>query len=156
MDRITLRSGRQLRRLTLLLGLTLALVLALMPTAAFASGRDSRSGYGAHNQYSRQPQYNQRNNPRYDNQRNYQRNYQRNNQRDYQRNYPQHDYDRPGYDRYDGYKHDGRCATSYRVRRGDTLSEIARHYHTSVYSLARANGIRNVNRIVSGQVLCIP
>jgi membrane-bound lytic murein transglycosylase D len=44
----------------------------------------------------------------------------------------------------------------HRVRSGDTLSEIAERYHTSVREVARANGIRNSNRIRIGQVLTVP
>ncbi len=54
-----------------------------------------------------------------------------------------------------GSKKHYRCATTYRVRRGDTLTKIARKYRTSIHSLAKANGIRNVNRIIAGQTLCI-
>lgn len=45
---------------------------------------------------------------------------------------------------------------SYVVRRGNTLSGIARRFGVSVNSLRRANGIRNVNRIRVGQKLVIP
>lgn len=44
----------------------------------------------------------------------------------------------------------------HRVRRGQTLSGIARRYHTSVYTITRANQIRRNNLIVAGQVLKIP
>ena len=44
----------------------------------------------------------------------------------------------------------------YRVNRGDTLSNIARRYHSDIWTLARANAIRNVNLIFVGQNLCIP
>lgn len=60
--------------------------------------------------------------------------------------HPRHSYDR-----------DSRCdATHYRVRRGDTLSGIARRYGTSVQALAWANHLRNPHRIYAGQVLYIP
>ncbi len=53
--------------------------------------------------------------------------------------------------------HGGMCSAQHRVQRGDTLSRLARHYHTSVQALMRANPqIRNPNRIFVGQVLCIP
>lgn len=42
------------------------------------------------------------------------------------------------------------------VRRGETLSGIARRYGVSVQALAAANGIRNINRILIGQRLVIP
>lgn len=45
---------------------------------------------------------------------------------------------------------------SYVVRRGDTLSSIARAYGVGLYSLAQANNIYNLNRIYVGQVLVIP
>lgn len=48
------------------------------------------------------------------------------------------------------------CAQTYTVRKGDTLSKLARHYGTSVHALAQANRIRNPNRIYVGQRLCIP
>ncbi len=42
------------------------------------------------------------------------------------------------------------------VRRGETLSRIARKYSTTVRAIARANGIANLHRIRAGQVLVIP
>ena len=45
---------------------------------------------------------------------------------------------------------------AYRVRAGDTLSEIAQHYNVSMAVLARFNGISSVHRIWAGQVLKIP
>jgi LysM repeat protein len=44
----------------------------------------------------------------------------------------------------------------YRVRYGDTLYRIAWRYGVDLWSLARANGIYNLNRIYAGQVLRIP
>ncbi len=44
----------------------------------------------------------------------------------------------------------------YTVRAGDTLTRIAARYRVSVATLARVNGIVNINRIYIGQVLCIP
>ncbi len=46
--------------------------------------------------------------------------------------------------------------TYHRVRRGETLSRIARRYGVTVRDIARANGIRNYNRLRVGQVLKIP
>jgi membrane-bound lytic murein transglycosylase D len=46
--------------------------------------------------------------------------------------------------------------TRHRVRRGETLSQIARKYRTSVRKIARLNGIRNVSRIRVGQKLKVP
>lgn len=44
----------------------------------------------------------------------------------------------------------------YIVRKGDTLSAIARSYNTTVDAIASANGIRNPNFIQVGQTLRIP
>jgi len=44
----------------------------------------------------------------------------------------------------------------HRVRRGETLSGIARRYHSSVRGIMRANNLRSANRIRPGQRLKIP
>jgi membrane-bound lytic murein transglycosylase D len=44
----------------------------------------------------------------------------------------------------------------HRVRRGQTLSHIARRYGTSVSTLKRHNGIRDSRRLRAGQVIRIP
>jgi len=44
----------------------------------------------------------------------------------------------------------------YRVRPGDTLSQIARLYHTSVATIAAYNKIKNPNLIYAGQLIRIP
>lgn len=44
----------------------------------------------------------------------------------------------------------------YIVRKGDTLSAIARSHNTTVEAIASANGIRNPNFIQVGRVLQIP
>jgi membrane-bound lytic murein transglycosylase D len=44
----------------------------------------------------------------------------------------------------------------HRVRRGETLSTIARRYGTSVNAIMRSNNLRSRNRIQSGQRLKIP
>lgn len=44
----------------------------------------------------------------------------------------------------------------YTVESGDTLSNIARHYHITISTLARANAISKWNLIFVGQRLCIP
>jgi membrane-bound lytic murein transglycosylase D len=44
----------------------------------------------------------------------------------------------------------------YTVKRGDTLDDIARRAGVPVRDLARANGIRNANRIAVGQTLALP
>lgn len=43
----------------------------------------------------------------------------------------------------------------YTVQRGNTLSQIARRYGTTVQEIARINGIKNVNLIFPGQILRI-
>lgn len=45
---------------------------------------------------------------------------------------------------------------SYRVRKGDTLSQIARRHGTTVTKLAQANGLGNGSRIRVGQTLKLP
>ena len=44
----------------------------------------------------------------------------------------------------------------YTVHSGDTLSAIAWRYHSNYWTLARVNGIGNVNLIFVNQRLCIP
>lgn len=44
----------------------------------------------------------------------------------------------------------------YIVKKGDTLSQIAKYHGTSTYRLARLNGISNANYIYSGQRLKVP
>ncbi|MGB9593971.1 MAG: LysM peptidoglycan-binding domain-containing protein [Anaerolineae bacterium] len=46
--------------------------------------------------------------------------------------------------------------TCHVVRWGETLFGIARMYGTSVWAIARANGICNINYIRAGQCLIIP
>ncbi len=48
------------------------------------------------------------------------------------------------------------ASSSYVVKRGDTLSDIARELDTTVAAIAEANGISNPNRIYVGQELIIP
>jgi LysM repeat protein len=45
---------------------------------------------------------------------------------------------------------------AYLVQPGDTLSEIAERFGTSVGAIAQANGLENPNLIFSGQVLYVP
>ncbi len=47
-------------------------------------------------------------------------------------------------------------ACTYVVKRGDTLSGIAKHHHTTVKALAKANGIKNPSLIYPKQVLSVP
>lgn len=115
-----------LRRRSLLFVVVLALTAAMLPTAAFASG-----GYGhqgrAWDPGPRQARGEHR--PAQDN------DYAWNNQHN---------------------KRPSQCNVTYRVKRGDSLSKIAQHFRVPVHQLAQVNGIRNVNRIIAGQVLCIP
>ena len=48
------------------------------------------------------------------------------------------------------------CSWYYRIRWGDTLADIAWRYGVSMWAIARANGIANLNRIYAGQLLLIP
>lgn len=48
------------------------------------------------------------------------------------------------------------CGVYHRVRIGETLTSIAARYHTSVWAIASANHITNIDRIYAGQVLWIP
>lgn len=47
------------------------------------------------------------------------------------------------------------CRAYYTVQWGDTLYGIAWRYNTTVWALAQANNIWNINLIYPGQVLCI-
>ena len=46
--------------------------------------------------------------------------------------------------------------TIYKIKRGDTLSEIAQKYNTSVEILARDNNIKDINKIQAGKTLKVP
>jgi LysM repeat protein len=48
------------------------------------------------------------------------------------------------------------CGDCYVVRKGDTLSQIAKWYGVNVHTLARYNGISNPSKIYVGQKLRIP
>jgi soluble lytic murein transglycosylase-like protein len=50
----------------------------------------------------------------------------------------------------------GKACSWYRVRRGDTLSQIAWHHRSNIWALAHVNQIANVNLIFTNQMLCIP
>lgn len=45
---------------------------------------------------------------------------------------------------------------THTVKKGETLSAIAKNYNTSVEALVASNGIKNKNLIYVGQVLKIP
>jgi LysM repeat protein len=47
------------------------------------------------------------------------------------------------------------CAQCYTVKRGDTLSKIARQYGTTVNNLVALNGIANPDRIAAGTTICV-
>lgn len=55
-----------------------------------------------------------------------------------------------------GYGEEAYEGELYEVRRGDTLSRIAREYGVSVGAIASENGISDVNLIRAGQLLRIP
>jgi nucleoid-associated protein YgaU len=62
-------------------------------------------------------------------------------------------YDNDRYDR----GHSDRCeGFTYQVRRGDTLTGIARRYGVSTQQLTRENHLRSPNHIYAGQRLHIP
>jgi LysM repeat protein len=46
--------------------------------------------------------------------------------------------------------------SSYTIKKGDTLTSIAKKYNTSVDALAKANGISNPNKITAGKSIKIP
>jgi LysM repeat protein len=50
----------------------------------------------------------------------------------------------------------GGCGSYYIVQHGDTLFRIAHRYGVSAWSIARANGLYNMNVIRAGQRLYIP
>ena len=52
-------------------------------------------------------------------------------------------------------KKDDKKETIYIVKKGDTLTAIAKKYNTTVKAIAEKNGIKNVNLIITGQKLKI-
>ena len=133
-----------LRRRTLLLVVVVAMSVAMLPTAAFASGYGHQGrGWDPGPRQSRGEHR-----PAQDNDR------RGNDQGPWN---PQNSGPNSGGGQWNDNNHQpDRCDTTYRVRRGDSLSEIARHFGVSVQALSKANGIKNPNRIYAGQVLCIP
>ncbi len=55
-----------------------------------------------------------------------------------------------------GYTHPCHPCSGYRVQFGDTLSSLAWRHGVSLWALAQANGIHNMNYIYAGQCLTIP
>jgi LysM repeat protein len=115
--------------------------VALLPTAAFAQygnqGRAYNPGPRPQSSHSQSKNNNQKhNNKKNDNKK--------------------HDNKKDDSKKNDNKKHHDSCATVYKVQKGDTLSEIAHHFHVSQHKLAKANGIKNPNHIFVGQRLCIP
>jgi LysM repeat protein len=47
------------------------------------------------------------------------------------------------------------CARFYQIQRGDTLSQLALRFGTTVPALAALNGISNPNLILAGQTICV-
>lgn len=45
---------------------------------------------------------------------------------------------------------------NYKIKKGDTLSAIAKKYGTTVKAIAKANNIKNVNLIYAGKTITIP
>ena len=48
------------------------------------------------------------------------------------------------------------CPNHYIVKAGDTLSEIAASYRVSLWALRDANHIGNIDRIYTGEYICLP
>ena len=50
----------------------------------------------------------------------------------------------------------GYCRHKHYVQYGQTLSQIAYHYHVPPYKIMQANGLHNPDLIYAGTYLCIP
>lgn len=57
---------------------------------------------------------------------------------------------------FDGGDDDGDCRWYHTVARGENLYRISLRYNVSMYAIAEANNITNLNLIHAGDVLCIP
>jgi membrane-bound lytic murein transglycosylase D len=51
--------------------------------------------------------------------------------------------------------HSSGVASTYRVKKGDTLASIARHHHTTAAKLARLNGLGRRGKVRAGQTLAL-
>ncbi len=133
---------RGLRRRSFLVVLALALMLSLLPTAAFASAGGPYMHPPAQQYYRQAPHNNYAPRQNYMPRQNDGPTWQNGGSNwSYE---PQHNNWNSG------------CDSTYRVRRGDTLSEIAQRYHVSVRALTNANRLGSPNRIYAGTTLCIP
>lgn len=122
----------RLRRIALVIIGVAALVAVLSPTATFAASKaDVGSAEFVTVGYGKD----------------YGKGYGKDYSKDYGKSYGHQYYHRPS---------QPSCPHVYIVQKGDTLSKLARHYNTSVHALAKANGIRNPNKIFVGQRLCVP
>jgi LysM repeat protein len=145
-----------LRSRALLVIAIVALTVAMLPTAAFAQ-QYGNQGRAYDPRPRQQAQQNYSNSGRDDHKKNDNK---KNN--DHKKNDDKKHDDKKKDDRKkddkknDDKKHNNRCETTYKVKRGDTLSGIAHHFHISQQKLAKANGIKNPNHIFAGQRLCIP
>jgi LysM repeat protein len=59
-------------------------------------------------------------------------------------------------DGYGGHHSSVGCSKYHHVRKGDTLSEIAKWYHVNLWALAKLNNIDDPNIIIKGSKICIP
>ena len=57
---------------------------------------------------------------------------------------------------YDGHDHDNHPLIIYRVKRGDSLTKIANHFHVPISAIVSRNHIANPDRLSEGQTLLIP
>src|SRR3954464_16079359 len=48
------------------------------------------------------------------------------------------------------------AVSRYKLRRGDTLGGVARRLGVNADALARANGIKNPDKVLAGQTLVVP